>query len=46
MLDVELFHQFIGAVLTLFGREIVANLQHRHQVIKHAQTAENGGFLR
>jgi hypothetical protein len=46
MLNVKLFHQLVGAILTLFAGQVVTNLQDRHQVIVNAQTAENGGFLR
>ena len=46
MLDVELFHQLVCTVFTLFAREIVTDLQHGHQVIEYAQTAENRRLLR
>ncbi|MNI85800.1 hypothetical protein D3C73_1428240 [compost metagenome] len=44
--DMELFHQFVSTIFALFAGEIVTNLQYRHQVIKHAQTTKNRGFLR
>ena len=44
--DVELFHQLFGAVFALFAGEVGANLQHRHQVVVHAQAAEDRRFLR
>jgi hypothetical protein len=41
-----IFHQLIGAIFTLFSREILTDLQHGHQVVEHAQATENGRFLR
>ena len=46
MLNVELFHQLVGTILTLFVGQVVTNLQDRHQVVVNAETTENGGFLR
>lgn len=46
VLNVKLFHQLVGAILTLFAGQVVTNLQNGHQVIEDAQATENGGFLR
>ncbi len=46
VLNVKLFHQLVGAILTLFAGQVVTNLQNGHQVIEDAKATENGGFLR
>ena len=46
VLNVKLFHELFRAIFTLFGAQVVANLQYRHQVIVYAQAAKNRGFLR
>ncbi|MOA18721.1 hypothetical protein D3C78_1390590 [compost metagenome] len=44
--NMELFHQFVGAILTLLSGQIVTDLQDGHEIVEHAKTAEDRRFLR
>jgi hypothetical protein len=42
----KLFQQLDSPIVALLTGEIVADLQHRHQVVVNTQAAEDRGFLR